>query len=131
MLGDEGAAINELIALGAAFLMVFVVRPLMALGWNYLQAPMRELTDDVRTIRDRLESVPLLPAAPSVIGIRLEVLEFARKGETLLTYGSVPTNYAEEWATQASEFLRANENGRTPLTGPPLVRAGGRLHGEA
>src|SRR5271163_3481027 len=82
-LGSEGGAIDTLIALGVSFLMVFVVRPGVALGWNYLQAPMRALTDDVQAIRDRLEATPPLPHAPTGTDIRLGILDHARKGREL------------------------------------------------
>jgi hypothetical protein len=105
---SEGAAIDTLIALGVSFLMVFVVRPAVALGWNYLQAPMRALTDDVQAIRERLEASPSLPRPPTQTDIRLEVLEHARKGQDLLdNYGSaVPTPYADGWSEEASGYLR-------------------------
>jgi hypothetical protein len=107
-LSSKGAAIDTLIALGVSFLMVFVVRPAVALGWNYLQAPMRALTDDVQTIRERLEATPSLPHAPTGTDIRLGVLDHARKGREMVKNfgGSVPTNYAEDWTEAASTYLR-------------------------
>jgi hypothetical protein len=106
-LGSKGAGIDELIALGVSLLVVFVVRPLVGLGWNYLQAPMRMLTDDVHALAARLE-----PMAPALTrhGVRLRVLEFVRAGVDLSGYYPVHQANVDRWSREVSEFLREYES---------------------
>jgi hypothetical protein len=106
-LGSKGAGIDELIALGVSLLVVFVARPLVGLGWNYLQAPMRMLTDDVHALAVRLE-----PMAPALTrnGVWLRVLEFVRAGVDLGEYYPVQMASIDRWSREVSEFLREYES---------------------
>jgi hypothetical protein len=93
-------------AVGAAILV-----PLAELGWAFVAAPMRLLTADVIAIRERLEAAPPASAPPPPPNVRLWLLEHVRKGEALLHYHSAPsTKDAEDWAAEASAFLRENCN---------------------
>jgi hypothetical protein len=106
-LGSKGADIDELIAVGVSLLVVFVVRPLAELGWNYLQAPMRMLTDDMHVLAARLE-----PMAPALTrhGVRLRVLEFIRAGVDLSGYYPTQLASVDRWSHDTSEFLREYES---------------------
>jgi hypothetical protein len=106
-LGSKGAGIDELIAVGVSLLMVFVVRPLAGLGWNYLQAPVRTLTDDVHVLAARLE-----PMAPALTrdGVRLRVLEFVRFGVDLGESHPLQLSNVHQWSLETSEFLREYES---------------------
>jgi len=106
-LGSKGAGIDELIAVGVSLLVVFVVRPLIELGWNYLQAPMRMLTDDVHVLAARLE--PMVPALTRN-GVWLRVLEFIRAGVDLGGYYPIRQADIDRWSREVSEFLREYES---------------------
>jgi len=93
-------------AVGAAILI-----PLAELGWAFVAAPMRLLTADVIAIRERLEAAPPASASPPPPNVRLWLLEHVRRGQRLLNrHSGPPTKDAEEWASQASAFLRENCN---------------------
>jgi hypothetical protein len=93
-------------AVGAAILV-----PLAELGWAFVAAPMRLLTADVIAIRERLEAAAPASAPPPPPDVRLWLLEHVRKGQGLLNcHSGPPTKDAEDWAEQASAFLRENCN---------------------
>jgi hypothetical protein len=106
-LGSKEAGIDELIALAISLLVVFVVRPLIELGWNYSQAPMRMLTNDVHALTARLEP---MAAALTRDGVRLRVLEFVRAGVDLSGYYPVRLANIDRWSRDTSEFLREYES---------------------
>jgi hypothetical protein len=93
-------------ALGAAFLV-----PVGELGWAWLQAPMRMLTEDVVAIRSRLEgqSGGYVPAPPMILpkpaSVRLALLDFARKGEDILRLGTVQAGVLASWTDTVVAFL--------------------------
>lgn len=106
LVGSAGA-VDTLIAAGVGALVAVVLFPLAELGWCWLQAPMRLLTEDVIAIRERLEAEPAKPAAPveRPPNIRLSLLNFARMGEEAAYPISVQPVVVTTWTNEVVQFM--------------------------
>ena len=96
------------ITIGGSALAAAVLVPAGELAWNWLQAPMRLLTEDVIAIRARLNAVEIVGARPEpTIDVRLQLLNYKRKGEELVASSSVgPAEPdAQRWTDSVIDFL--------------------------
>lgn len=142
--GSKAGAMDELIVVGASVIAVLILLPLSELAWNWLQAPMHLLTEDVTRVERRVAQLPeqlVQPVAQTrpQPSLRTVVLDQIRGGRELLATGDqrramVPQNAAVLWTSQVSAALIARGADEvaqrfleaTDLSGHAALRA--RLH---
>lgn len=132
-LGFPGAAVENVIYVLAAGLVGGVALPLAQLGWCWLQAPMRMLSDDMRLVLGRIEKFEASAssrekATPRRVDVRLSLVAQISKGgeiSPLYAYGGGTDRWtgsivdllaAHGKAGDAERFLRATE-----ATGPQAL----------
>jgi hypothetical protein len=127
--GYAEGIVEYLIPVAVAVVLTVGIAPVVELGWNWLQAPMRLLTEDVVAIRAQLERVPGAPEPSRSVGARVALFNLHHRGLSLLDdpvlRGSIIEEFTERVAgalaqqvsdEAAEEFLRASdEAGRVGL----------------
>lgn len=111
-LGFRGAALENVIVVGAAVIVAALVAPLGELAWCWLQAPIRLVRDDVQAIEGRVDDlelklrVPQSAAARPAVNVRLSLLAQITKGSeisTLAAYGGG----TDSWTKNVLDLLAA------------------------
>ena len=121
--GYAEGIVEYLIPVAVGALVAVVVAPLAELAWNWLQAPMRLVADDVVAIRARLDSAPIdaeprkPPVNPRVTLFELHAQGAAFRNRPLKSgafddwFKQVTRALAEEVSSAAAEeFLRATND---------------------
>jgi hypothetical protein len=78
-----------------------VLVPLGELSWNWLQAPMRQLTVEVVAIRKALEATP----SQTPISLPRAINNYVRRGRTLLMMPQFSEQDASDWANEIGSIL--------------------------
>lgn len=112
LFASKTSALQELIVVGSAILGAMVLVPAAEVAWNYIQAPLRIINDDLDAILVKLDALETkrasAPAPKKSVSVPLTLLDFIRKGEFISeqaseTYRARPEVLA--WTQVVTTFL--------------------------